>query len=249
MTPKGYLISGEVVQEGDVYQLTLPVEVHEGTGKKSLLLELSKRRTPFSLEVQRFPLSLAIDPNGQVFRRLYPQEIVPGLNAFLEDGRKIFVLPDQGDKESKKLYTELAEMAKERKGGKILSVREVTEETLNASLMLFGDSWKAPVFSKLISNLPSPIRLKNGSISVKGERVDEEDESLLFTYSHPLRSGKWITIYFGTSPASLSRGRFIFFYGWDSYLLFKKGRPLERGSFPPRTSFVSCDFLSKGQLE
>ena len=250
VTPKGYLISGEVVQQGDVYQLTLPVEVDEGTGRKSILLEVSKKRNPFALEIQKFPLGLAIDPNGHLFRRLYPQEISPGLNAFLEGRKKVFVIPDQGDEESKKLYAELAEVAKERKGGKILSVGEVTEaEALNSSLMLFGDSWKAPIFSKLISNLPSPIRFKNGTFVVKSEKVDEEDESLLLTYPHPFRSGKWITIYFGISPASLSRGRFIFFYGWDSYLLFKKGRPVERGSFPPRTSFVSYDVLSKGHLE
>jgi hypothetical protein len=54
-----------------------------------------------------------------------------------------------------------------------------------------------------------------------------------------------MTIYFGRSASALSRARYLFFYGWDSYILFKNGRPKERGNFSPRSSFVSYDFLSK----
>jgi hypothetical protein len=54
-----------------------------------------------------------------------------------------------------------------------------------------------------------------------------------------------VTIYFGRSASALSRARYIFFYGWDSYILFKNGRPRERGNFSPRSSFISYDFISK----
>jgi len=245
-TPKGYLISGEVVQEGEVYQLLLPIQVDEGLEKKSLLLEVSKRRSSFSAEVANVPLRLTLDPDGHVFRRLYPEEIIPGLNVLLEDREKIFVLSDHEDKESRKVYIELARMAQEKKGGEILAAREMTEErVLNSSLVLLGESWKDPIFTKLISNLPSPIRLKEGTFFVEGNKVDQEDESLLLTYPHPLRPGKWVTIYFGTSAAGLSRARYIFFYGWDSYIHFRRGRPAGRGSFPPLSSFTSYNFFPK----
>jgi hypothetical protein len=140
-------------------------------------------------------------------------------------------------------------MAKDQKGGEILSVREVTEEKLrNASVMLLGESWKTPIISKLISNLPKPINHKEGSFFIKGDRVGEGDESLLLTFPNPLHPGKWVTIYFGQSAAGLSRARYIFFYGWDSYVLFKKGRPAKRGNLSPSRSFVSYDLLSEGHL-
>lgn len=240
VTPKGYLISGEVVQERDVYGLLLPVVVDEGLGKQELLLDVSKKRSSFSVEVPRISLSLTLDPDDHVFRRLYPEEIIPGLNALLEDHKKIFVLPDNGDEESRKIYSELAIMAKEMKGGEILREREMTEEKiLDSSLMLFGDSWKNPIFGKLIPNLPSPIRIENGTFLVDRKKVEGEDESLLITYHHPLRTGKWVTIYFGRSVPGLSRARYIFYYGWDSYILFEKGRPIIRGNLPPLHSFVT----------
>lgn len=243
-TSNGYLVSGEVVQEGDVYQLSLPIEVDDGLLKRRLFLEISKRRSPFSMEVPKTPLKLTLDPDAQLFRKLYPEEIIPGLNALLEDPEKIFIISDQGDEESRKIYFELAKMAKDQKGGEILSVREVTEEKLrNASVMLLGESWKTPIISKLISNLPKPINHKEGSFFVKGNRVDERDESLLLTFPNPLHPGKWVTIYFGRSASSLARARYIFFYGWDSYMLFKNGKPIKRGNFSTVQSFASYDFL------
>jgi hypothetical protein len=245
-TSNGYLVSGEVVQEGDVYQLFLPIEVDDGLLKRRLFLEVSKRKSSFSIGLPSIPLKLTLDPDDHLFRRLYPEEIIPGLNALLEDREKVFIISDQGDEESRKIYFELAKMAKDQKGGEILSVREVTEEKLrNASVMLLGESWKTPIISKLISNLPKPINHKEGSFFVKGNRVDERDESLLLTFPNPLHPGKWVTIYFGRSASSLARARYIFFYGWDSYILFKNGKPIERGNFSTVQSFASYDFLKR----
>ena len=229
-----------------MYQFLLPIEADEGWGKRRLFLDVSKRRTPFSIELPKMPLRLTLDPDDHLFRRLYPEEIIPGLNAMLEDPEKIYVVPDQGDPESQKIYHDLAKMAREQKGGEILSAKEVTKERLrNCSIMFLGESWKARSFSKLISSLPKPIHVKGGSFFVKENRVDEEDNSLLLTFSNPLHPGKWVTIYFGKSPQALSRARYIFFYGWDSYILFKNGRPKERGNLSPRASFGSYDFLPR----
>ena len=245
-TSNGYIVSGEVVQEGDVYQLLVPIEVDDGLGKRRLFLEVSKRRTSFSMEVPKTPLNLTLDPDDHLFRRLYPEEIVPGLNAMLEDREKVIIVSDQGDEESRKIYFELAKTVREKKGGEVLSLKEVTEEKLrNSSVMLLGESWKTPTISKLVSNIPKPIDHKNGSFFIKGGRIDEGDESLLLTFSNPLHPGKWVTIYFGRSASALLRARYIFFYGWDSYILFKNGRPKERGNFSPRSSFISYDFLKE----
>jgi hypothetical protein len=246
VTSKGNEISGEVVQEGAIYEVEVKIKVDIGERGKDLLLDVSKRRNPFSMEVPKIPVSLIVDSDHHIFRRLYPEEIIPGLNAILEDSGKIFVVSDLEDDERKKIYLELARMAKERKGGEILSVKEMTEEKMmKSSLMLLGDSWKDPLFSRLISNLSAPIRLKHGMFIVNGENVDGEDESLLLTFPHPFEPRKWVTIYFGRSAAGLSRARYIFFYGWDSYILFKKGRPDKRGSFSSVSPSIAYDFLSK----
>jgi hypothetical protein len=246
----GFVVSGEAVQEGDVYQLPVLLEVDDGQAKKRLILDVSKRKTSFSMEVSKMPSKLILDPDDHLFRRLYPEEIIPGLNALLEDPEKVIVISDQADEESRKIYLEMAKGIKERKGGEILSAKEVTEEKIgNGSVMLLGESWKSPVLSKLISHLPKPVEHKEGYFFVKGERVQEEDESLLLTVPRPLHPGRWVTLYFGRSAGALSRARYVFFYGWDSYVLFKNGKPKDRGSFPPGGSFASHNFLSKDDFD
>jgi hypothetical protein len=249
-TSKGYRVSGEVVQEGEVYDLPLAAEVDEGEKRRNLLLEASRRRTPFSIEGPGFPLSLRLDPDAQLFRRLYPEEIVPCLNALLEDRDKVLVLPEKGDEESRKIYADLAERVQRTKSGRIVSEKELTEtDVRDASVMFLGGSWNSPVASGLLSGLPNLVRLKEGSWAVGSESIGESDASLLLTYPHPIRNGKWVTLYLGISPGSLSRAQYIFFYGWDSYVVFKKGRPSMRGTLAPLRSTVSCHFLPSRECD
>ncbi len=42
VTPKGYLISGEVVQEGEIYELSLPMEIDEGIERKIFFSRFQK---------------------------------------------------------------------------------------------------------------------------------------------------------------------------------------------------------------
>jgi aminopeptidase N len=102
ITSNGYTVTGNVVQEGDIYQLLLPVELDDGSMKRRLFLEVNKKRSSFSMEVPKIPLKLTLDPDDHLFRRLPPEEIVPALNALLEDREKVIV-SDQGD-ESRKIY-------------------------------------------------------------------------------------------------------------------------------------------------
>jgi aminopeptidase N len=242
---RGYRVDGEVVQEGDVYELPLPLEIDDGVEKRRILLEASKRRNPFSVEIPNWPLTLKVDPDSHVFRRLYPEEIVPGLNALLEEQEKIFVLPDEDEEKAMETYEILAGMMQRQKGGRILSERDITEaEIKNTSLVLLGTSWKNPIFSDFLSNIPNPVRVKEGLFYLDGDPM-VGDESLLLTFHHPLEKQRWVTIYFGASTEALGRARYIFFYGWDSYILFKKGKPFKWGDFPPFRSFVSHRFQSE----
>jgi aminopeptidase N len=237
-SPNGYLVSADLVQEGDLYNLAMPVRVSVSDGDVAFLMDVSKRRNSFSGSVRNKPVELSLDPDYNLFRRLYPEEIVPGLNALLERPGKIFVLPEKAG-EGRQVYQQLAHMAKEKKGGEVLSSKEVSQEkVMRSSLILFGESWKDPAFARFFSALPEPVRIGGSTFVIGGTRIEGKDESLLLTFHHPFSPGNWVTIYFGNSAAALSRARYIFFYGWDSYIVFKSGRPFFRGQLLPLRSFL-----------
>ncbi|MGQ9645784.1 MAG: hypothetical protein ACUVWO_04505 [Thermodesulfobacteriota bacterium] len=144
-------------------------------------------------------------PGSEEYLKIYPELLgpFPCFNALLKEREKIFVVPEGGNDHTRRVYVELATMTRERKGGEILTERELTEDRLqNSSLMLLGESWQIPLFSKLLSKLPSPMMLKDS----------------------------------------------IFFYGWESYVLFTKGRPEKKGSSSPSRSFVSHNFMGRDDL-
>ena len=68
------------------------------------------------MTVAKLPFSVTIDPQYHIFRRLYPEEIIPGLNAFLEDPEKIFVVPNREDEERQKDLYRIGKNGKGKEG-------------------------------------------------------------------------------------------------------------------------------------
>ena len=63
----------------------------------------------------------------------------------------------------------------------------------------------------------------------------------LVSCPHPTHAGRTITLFSGFSPAAISRvARLLFFYGWDSYLVFDNGRVVTRGVF----ELINDDFVT-----
>jgi hypothetical protein len=116
-TPGGYRISGEVVQEGDIYRLSLPVEVDLGNEKRELLLEVSKRREPFSSE-SRLPGPCGLWPSILSLMSFEDYtEIIPG---FMCGGSgQIFVIRTRGRKTGRANLRQLAH-GQPKKGGRVL---------------------------------------------------------------------------------------------------------------------------------
>jgi len=48
---------------------------------------------------------------------------------------------------------------------------------------------------------------------------------------NPYNTDYDITFYLGNSPQAVSRAAMIFFYGWDSYIVYENGSPIDRGEW------------------
>ncbi|MCI0528541.1 MAG: hypothetical protein L0Y56_13965, partial [Nitrospira sp.] len=233
--PTGYQVTGKVVQLGDIYQLRIPVQINFGSGRKIFDLDLTQRETPFSYTVQDPPFSLVLDPEYHLFRKIAPEAITPCLNALLKDKDKLFIYPTEGTPEEISTYRGLAEMAASRKGGKVLPDANLTEELLTGnSVLIFGNPRRSEVatFLNRLTNFPGSLELGENDFKLDGKEYKGEEHALLATWRNPQNPRKYLTFYFGLSPSALSRARYLFYYGWDSYLVFEKGRPVQRGDWP-----------------
>lgn len=241
---KGYLIKGEVVQSGDVYRLSFPIHIDLGGNGETFDFDTDEPRKGFELRVDRAPISLALDPEYHLFRRIAPDDITPCLNALLEDDDKAFVYPSGTANTENEVYKVLAENASERKGGLLISDADTgsLEKISSHSIFIAGEARNSEYFEAFYNYLPDGVKLGKDYFAIDGERYEGQDYSLLISFRNPVDTSNFVTLYFGLSPQAISRSRYIFFYGWDSYVAFKNGRPIKRGDFTKRISETVYEF-------
>lgn len=240
----GYLVKGEISQNGTVYKLNIPVHINTGTGDNVFYLDLDTSGKKFEYKVSELPVSISIDPEFHLFKRIAPEDVSPCLNALLEDDpdNKFFVYPAKCPDVEKNLYHGLVESAKNRTGGTIVSDEKINPGILKSSIFIAGNAINSESFNEIFDNLPENIQLGTDSFTINGEKYSGPEYSLLCSFRNPLNKLKFVTVYYGLSPQAVSRARYIFFYGWNSYVIFKNGLPVTRGSFENNESETSHNF-------
>jgi aminopeptidase N len=74
-------VGGIIVQGTPYYHLQLDVSLEGGKNKVREKIRVSGRKTPFQISFDWPPERLAVDPNFDTFRQLYPPEIPPSINS------------------------------------------------------------------------------------------------------------------------------------------------------------------------
>ena len=90
------VVSFNVDQKGKNYKLFLPVAVQlrEGEVRKVFVIEKEPRTlVEVEIEAEDTPVSLIIDDNYDLFRKLSEEEFPPVVSRLLGDDKKIFVVP------------------------------------------------------------------------------------------------------------------------------------------------------------
>lgn len=180
--------------------------------------------------------TVELDPEWHMFRRVPLSAQEPCLNLVVNDPSAIVVYPSAKDAMSDEL-ARLVEVIK-ASGRKltIIADSEFTPEMLSEhSLFILGGSGVNSAWDEVNALIPMESFSANPRSFTIGRKVyDGEGMSVLASFNHPKSSGRFISIYQANSAAAVARARYIFFYGWDSFVVFMNGRPAERRMFPPR---------------
>ncbi len=235
LTPaeKGYIIKGNIAQLGNVYNLSIPMHIDLGNTVKVFNIDMFSKRTAFEYKVDEMPLKIELDPEYHLFRRISEEDFTPCFNALLEgeNSETVFVYPEKENDAGSDIYSELCKTATSRVGGESITPNEFKSQMLQKSIFITGNARNDKKFKKLFRFLPDGVQLSNDSFTIDGEVFNGPEYSLLLTYRNPMNRSNFVTTYFGLSPQAVSRARYIFFYGWNSYVVFQNGRPVKRGEF------------------
>jgi len=250
----GYRVSGVLRQrqQGDAYELVVPLYLTTADGLEIRKLAVSSRRTPFEISAAARPLLLEVDPEFDVFRLIDARETAPSIGQVFGEPEILAVIPADESTERQAAYRALAEgWQSEAHHVTVVLDSEVDSIPPDRGAWLFGRSNRlaATLFA---SDPVMGLAVGSDSISVRGEAIPLQDHSIVLVRRHPgntARAVGWIIVDPDAAFPGLA-GK-LPHYGRYSYLGFAGEEPVNRvkGEWPATDSPLRIDLRPAEQRD
>lgn len=236
---ENWRVNGTLVQEGQVYDLRVPLRLETGSGRVETVLDVQSRKTPFSLETPERPRRLSVDPEVDLFRRLDPAEIPPTVNA-IRGSTALTVVTADGLSPDLLAASRLLLAALRQDGATVRREEETTPGDLPGRDVLFVG---IPRRAGLLPLLPEDLQLANDGFTLKGKRFTGPGAVLFAALPHPADPSRAAALFLPFSAGSAEQAaRKIPHYGKYSYLAFENGTNRVKGTWPAVASPVIHEF-------
>ncbi|MBI3098350.1 MAG: M20/M25/M40 family metallo-hydrolase [Planctomycetes bacterium] len=246
---KGVKVRFTLTQGTPPWSLRLPVRIRGPNDSLRQTVTLDETRAEFEFGFSEPPESITVDPDDDLLRRLGRTEVAPCLNLTRHDSPRLLVYPTGGtssDKPTNEALRAMADRLFATGGWEMLADTAVTDESLTrASCLLLGSAATNVVTARLMTRGASSVRATGeaGAFTVDGVRIAEADAALLLSVRHPSDPVRTVTyLWPNGAEAAAASGRFLLYYGWDQYVVLRKGMAAERGTFDPRPSAARHEF-------
>jgi aminopeptidase N len=229
-----FTVTGMVRQDEPVFNLRLPIhlDLQEGPAYETIL-NVDQPAQAFSFDLQRLPKTLVIDPNHHLLLRFQREHLPPMLNKWETDTRRLLIRPQTFSEGEEQSFETLFQRLEGQPGIGIIQTDnpEIAEP---ASYLVIGSSARRLLESDSFKNCHTHINGESMQVSIKDQKFDSPETAFLISCPHPQDAKRTVTLFFGLSPEAVRPvSRLLFFYGWDSYLVFKEGNVIARGMFQP----------------
>jgi hypothetical protein len=236
----GHQIEGRVIQKGQVYRLRVPIEIELETGEvRRTELRVNSADEGFRVSVSGVPRRVRVDPDFELFRRMDRDDLPPMLNLFVTDRQRTVILPVAASEAEIRPYQDVATRLQLQadEGQAIVSMPGADPESLQGSVMVLGGADMNLAAGWIGRMCADKVTLQPDGFTVEGHQYQGPDFALLLSCRNPRQPGSVVTLFYGTTAAAAAKvARLLFFYGWQSYLVFRDGAVVARGDFnaPPR---------------
>ncbi len=229
-----FLVNMSLVQQKPHYRLRLPMTMHlaDGTKHKAVMTMIDQEQT-YKLSVPARPTRLVIDPEFMVLRRLSRSQIPPMLNAWVTDPKQRVILVQKNTEEEREAYQAVLHRLRAQDSAPEPE-SDIHASFSDTSVLLLGNPLYSTLAQPTLAGCGGSVELGENLIAIQGKKFEGPDIAWLISCPHPNNPNHVVSAFYGFSPTAISRvARLLFFYGWDSYLVFQNGRVLTRGLFKP----------------
>ncbi len=169
------------------------------------------------------------DPDFHLFRRIPRNDLPAMLNLFATDTRRLIVTP-AGHQRATAPYIELAERVAKQDSVVVQTAdRPASDAWGKASVLLLGGPAAGAAFEWAKRGLPPGVELRPDGFRVGGKDYSGAEKAVLISFRNPDDPSHVVSVFYGLSPdAAQPVARLLFFYGWNSYVVFDNGKVVAR---------------------
>jgi len=228
-----------IAQRDEPYRASVELEFVLSEGRtQRVRVPLSAAQQDLVVPLAEPPSAVRLDPDYHLFRRVARSEMAPMLNLYVTDGQRTVVLAQDaagrpgpfGDILQRIAAQEAAKPGAARTA--VLESREGNRPAPPGSLLLLGDPRENPVAAEALRSCGERVRLLEDGFSVAGKTYEGATMALLVSCRRDEYPGSVVTLLYGVTPQALGRvARLLFFYGWQSYVVFHEGAVVARGDW------------------
>ena len=216
-----YLLEGAIVQEGEVYHLSIPLVVRLADGSvERLNVWTMTRATPFRLTLRAPALRVDLDPDFHIFRRIPERSLPPTFQTALRRGGLTVVAPEPPGP-----FETLLERLREMKDIRI--VRGFPERLPGGNVLVLSLGRPTLVPPRWWEFFPG-ARWEGDRLTILGRAIQGESTSAMAWIRRPDDVRRFLGVFWAESWNALQRAQYLPYYGWDSAIVFENGFPAAR---------------------
>lgn len=178
------------------------------------------------------PTEVELDPDYMVFRRLDRDALPPVLNHYVTDSRRTVVMGFTDQTQSPSPFRDVlariqAQDSQKPEAERTVIVPLASQKLLprEGSVLLLGDrEQRSSIQSMIAPHCGTRVDLNATSFAIEGTSYEGPNTAVLLTCHRKDVPGSVLTLFYATSPSAVARvARLLFFYGWNSVVVFKDG--------------------------
>ena len=237
-----FQLEATIVQSNKPFRLPLQLLIRmEGDREQLVTLPLHSLRERISVTLPARPIAIDLDPEFMTFRRIARQALPPVLNHYVTDRRRsvLTAFTDEPDHPSpfRDVVTRIEAQEQQKPISERTVIAAMAQDGLlpqeGSVLVLASPESRSGIQAILVKHCGERATLNDRGVTVMGTAHEGPGLALLVSCHRADRPGSVVTVLYAVTPQALAKvARLLFFYGWNSFVLFKDGAVVTRGDWP-----------------
>jgi hypothetical protein len=236
----GHAVKFRLRQPDPPFALDVPVVVATETGDVRKSVRLSETDKTFTVRSESRPLSLTVDPDFNMFRRLYKEEIPVTIGGAFANETGTVIVGDGEEPMTRMSLTNISHALG-------VSGDNVDEAQAGAPALEGSNLWflgRGKALAEVLGG--SDVVLAGNKVTVAGKELDIAGRTFICTLRNPRDEDSIVAVIISGDIEPLpSILRKLPHYGRNSYLVFEGDKAIERGVWEAKESPLRVEFVAR----